>query len=311
MNFIRALSFALGGCALLGPVAARPADAEVPALTQKVNAAIECINRLSERSYSSRQRYFSWVGKNGPTGKERIIYGTYTIYDTSDCKKKVEKANALEPRETEFEALASAYVEAVVALEPLLKEADDYYSQEDYKDDRMAKGKALHPRLVAAWNTFAKADEKLRADLDVLQDKEAARRLVQIEKTEGIKGRYHIEAVMISAKRLMRANNATPPDLAAITEALSGYEAILKATEDYAGANKDARIGSSFINEAKGFLTTAKQLMRRIRDKVPYSQGDRMILNTGSGAWMVEGSPARLRRDYNQLIGSYNRGARF
>ena len=116
---------------------------------------------------------------------------------------------------------------------------------------------------------------------------------------------------MISAKRLMRANNANPPDLAAITEALSGYEAILKATEEYAAANKDAKIGSSFVSEAKSFLTTGKQLMRRIRDKVPYSQGDRMILNTGSGGWMVEGSPARLTRDYNQLISSYNRGARF
>jgi len=311
MTSIRALALAIGAIVLLGAPAAHPANAQPSALTQKINAYIGCINRLSERSYASRQRYFSWVGKNGPTGKERIIYGTYTIYDTSGCKRDVEKVNALEPRQGELEATASAFVDAVVVLEPLLKEADDYYSQEDYKDDRMAKGKSLHPRLVAAWNAFAKADEKLRADIDVLQDQESARRLVEIEKTEGIKDRYHIEAVMISAKRLMRANNATPPDLAAIIEALNGYEAILKATEAYVGANKGAKIGSSFVNDAKSFLATGKQLMRRIRDKVPYSQGDRMILNTGSGAWMVEGSPARLTRDYNQLVGSYNRGPRF
>jgi hypothetical protein len=301
------LALAVGASVLLASLTPRPTVAQVPALTEKINAAIGCINRLSERSYSSRQRYFSWVGKNGPTGKERIIYGTYTIYDTTDCKKKVERASALEPREPELEAVMSAYVEAVVALAPLLKEADDYYSQENYKDDKMAKGKALHPRLVAAWEAFAKADEKLRADVDVLQDKDAARRLVEIEKTEGIKDRYHIEAVMISAKRLVRASNAKPTDLAAVTEALGAYEAILKATEDYAGA----KIGSSFISEAKAFLTSAKQLMRRIRDKTPYSQGEKMILNTGSGGWMVEGSPARLTRDYNQLISSYNRGARF
>jgi hypothetical protein len=36
-----------------------------------------------------------------------------------------------------------------------------------------------------------------------------------------------------------------------------------------------------------------------------------MILNTGGGAWMVEGAPARRTRDYNQLIGSYKRGAKF
>ena len=311
MTVIRALALAVTAGTLLASPAGGPAVAQVPALTEKVNAAIECINRLSERSHLSRHRYFSWASKNGPTGKERIIYGTYTIYDTSDCKNKVEKANALEPHESEFEAAASAYVEAVVALEPLLKEADDYYSQENYKDDRMAKGKALHPRLVAAWDAFAKADEKLRADLDVLQDKDSARRLADIEKTEGIKDRYHIEAVMISAKRLMRANKATPPDLAAIIEALGDYEEILKATEAYAGADKGAKIGSSFVSDAKSFLATGKQLMRRIRDKIPYSQGDRMILNTGSGGWMIEGSLPRLTRDYNQLIGSYNRGARF
>jgi hypothetical protein len=35
-----------------------------------------------------------------------------------------------------------------------------------------------------------------------------------------------------------------------------------------------------------------------------------MMLNSG-GAWMVQGSPARLMRDYNQLLSSYNSGAKF
>ena len=240
----------------------------------------------------SRARYFSWAGKNGPTGKERIIYGTYTIYDTSDCRKNVDKANALEPRDAELEAAASAYVEAVVALEPLLKEANDYYDQENYKDDKMAKGKALHPRLVAAWNAFATADPKLRTGIDVLQDKRAVERLAEIESTDGRKERYHVEALMISAKRVMRTETAATPNIAQITEAVADYESIVKATDEYAGANKDSKIGSSFVGTAKSFLTTAKQLMRRVRDKVPYSSGDRMMLNSGGGAWMVEGSPA-------------------
>ena len=110
------------------PLRSRQAAAPPSSLTEKLNAYVGCINRLSERSYESRSRYFSWVGKNGPTGKERIIYGTYTIYDTSDCRKNVEKANALEPRDAALEAAASAYVEAVSKLEPLLKETDDYYT---------------------------------------------------------------------------------------------------------------------------------------------------------------------------------------
>jgi hypothetical protein len=42
---------------------------------------------------------------------------------------------------------------------------------------------------------------------------------------------------------------------------------------------------------------------------VPYSQGDRMMLEAGGG-WMVEGSLPRLMRDYNQLVDAYNRASR-
>jgi hypothetical protein len=283
-----------------------PPPSDPPSLAEKLNAYIGCINRLSERSYDSRRRYFSWAGKNGPTGKERIIYGTYTIYDTSDCRKNVEKANALEPRDAELEAAASAYADAVSKLEPLLKEADDYYSQEDYKDDKMAKGRALHPRLVAAWDAFASADTALRRGVESINDRRALERLAAIEQSEGKNARYHVEAVMIGAKRVVRSMDK--PDVAVVTKALNEYEALVRATEQLA-ADGDAKIGSFFISNAKSFLTSAKQLMRRIRDKVPYSQGDKMMLSSGGG-WMVEGSPQRLMRDYNQLVESYNRGGR-
>jgi Protein of unknown function (DUF3829) len=312
MKFVRVLMLALGTVLGHGLYETGSVRAETPSLTEKLNAYVECINRLSERSYESHERYFSWVdAKKGPTGKERIIYGTYTIYETTDCKAAVEKANALEPRDDSLEAAASAYVEAVVALEPLLKETDDYYEQENYKDDKMVKGKALHPRLVAAWTAFAAADQKLRTSIDEIQDKQAAEKLAEIESTEGRKERYHIQALMMRAKRLMRVQSADKPDLAKITAELGEYEDIAKATEAYTQANKGSKIGSMFVDNAKTFLVTAKQLMRRVRDKVPYSDGDRMMLESGGGAWMVEGSPARLMRDYNQLVESYNSGANF
>jgi hypothetical protein len=310
MNPIRATVLAGALVALMGPLPSTRAAAEAasPSPTEKLNAYVGCINRLSARAYESRARYFSWASKNGPTGRERIIYGTYTIYDTADCRKNVEKANALEPRDAELEAAASGYAEAVGKLEPLLKEADDYYTQENYKDDRMAKGKALHPRLVAAWDAFASADKTLRSGVDAINDRRALEKLAAIEASEGKKARYHVEALMIQAKRVLRAEDAGKPELAAITEALNEYETTVKGTEEFAGGGQ-GKIGSMFVDNAKSFLTTAKQLMRRLRDKVPYSTGDKMMLNAGSG-WMVEGSPPRLMRDYNQLVDSYNSGAR-
>jgi hypothetical protein len=287
------------------PTPDKKPGADAAALTGKLNAYVGCINRLSERSFESRERYFSWAAKSGPTGRERIIYGLYTIYDTSDCKKNVEMANASEPRDAELEAAATAYADAVSKLEPLLKEADDYYEQENYKDDKMAKGRALHPRLVAAWDAFAAADKSLRAGVESINDRRALTRLAEIEASEGKKMRYHIEAIMLSAKRVWRAEQASTPDVAAITAAIAEYESLVTAAERLPA--DDGKIGSFFINTAKGFLTSSKQLMRRIRDKTPYSQGDRMMLS-GGGGWMVEGSPPRVLRDYNQLIESYNRG---
>jgi Protein of unknown function (DUF3829) len=230
--------------ALLTAFAADMASAQKSPLTEKLNAYVGCINWLSERSYDSRSRYFSWAAKSGPTGKERIIYGTYAIYDTSDCKKNVEKANAMEPHDAALETAATAYADAVS------KRTDDYYSQENYKDDKMAKGKALHPRLVAAWDAFASADQKLRGEVEAINDRRALEKLAEIEKSEGRKTRYYVEALMIQAKRVLRAEDAKNPDVAAITQALNEYEETIKVAEQASGAGEMPKIGSFFMSNA-------------------------------------------------------------
>ena len=161
----------------------------------------------------------------------------------------------------------------------------------------MAKGRALHPRLVAAWDAFASADKALRSGVEAINDRRAAERLAEIERSEGRKARYHVEALMIHAKRVLRAQDTDKPDIAAMTQALNEYEAPSRRLENFR-LGRRGKIGSFFIGNSKSFLITAKQLMRRIRDKVPYSQGDKMMLD-GGGGWMVEGSPPRLMRDYN------------
>ena len=300
---------ALCAAVLFAPLAADRATAQTPSLTEKLNAYIGCINRLSERSYKSRSRYFSWADKKGPTGDERIIYGTYTIYDTSDCKKNVKKANAMEPHDAALEAAASAYAEAVGKLEPLLKEADDYYSSRTTRTTGWRRARPCTPVSSPRGMRSPAPTRQLRGAVDTINDRRAAEKLAEIERSEGRKSRYYVQALMIQAKRVMRTEETEKPDLAAITQALNDYEGTIKAAEQFSGAGGDAKIGSMFIGNAKSFLITAKQLMRRIRDKVPYSSGDKMMLNNAGSGWMVEGSPPRLLRDYNQLVDSYNRGA--
>ena len=135
----------------------------------------------------------------------------------------------------------------------------------------------------------------------------ALEKLAAIEQSEGRKVHYYVEALMIHAKHVLLAEKAATPDVAAITQGLNDYEEAIKGAEQASGAGGDAKIGSIFMSNAKSYLVTGKQLMRRFRDREPYSAGDRVIMNSGSG-WMVEGSPQRLLRDYNQLVDAYNRG---
>ena len=62
------------------------------------------------------------------------------------------------------------------------------------------------------------------ASVEAINDRRALEKLAEIEKSEGRKARYHVEALMIQAKRVLRAEDATNPDVAAITQALNEYE---------------------------------------------------------------------------------------
>ena len=176
--------------------------------------------------------------------------------------------------------------------------------------DTVARLVTLHrpDRLVAAWDAFGAADHRLRAEVEAINERRALEKLAEIEKSEGKKTRYYVEALMVHAKRVLRAQQTEKPDLAARTQAVNVYEETVKSAEQASSAGAGPKLGSFFLSNAKSYLVTAKQLMRRIRDHVPYSTGDRMMLGNAMSGWMVEGSPPRLLRDYNQLVESYNRG---
>jgi hypothetical protein len=280
-------------------------------ITDKLQAHIGCINRLSERAQQSQNRYTSWAGKAATLNtKPKNILGLYDIYDPADCAKNVEASNAAEPRHPALEAAGSGYVASAIALQSVLKTANDYYDQSNYKDDKMALGKELHPKLLAAYASFEKADGQLRGLVESISDEQQAAALVEIEKAEGRSARYLVEAMMIKAKALVRAEgnvDEKKADLSAVTPALAAFEASVKELEDHKSKNPKAELPMMLVSNSKTFLTSAKEFMRRLRDKVPYNDGERMMMNQPGAGWMVSGSQAQLTRNYNQLIEAYNR----
>lgn len=287
---------------------AQDADA---AVGRKLDAAIACINRLSERAFDSRNRYVDWAGSKAKMkNKPRNVLGLYTIYETDDCAKGVAEAASMAPAQPELESASAAYVKAVQGLEPLLKEADDYYEQENYKDDKFAKGKEMHGKLLAAWEEFGKADGALRGVVDRISSERQVAELARVEKAEGRNARFHVMNTFLQAKALVRLETDVEMkkmDVAKVTEQLAVYETAVKELEAFAEGQGSGKIDSFFVSSAKEVLVTAKALMRRVRDKEGFSTGDQMMLSQPGAGWMVEGSQPRLIRDFNQLVDNYNR----
>ena len=242
--------------------------------------------------------------------KPRNVLGLYTIYETDDCAKGVSEAASATPNNVPLEEASAGFVKSVQTLEPLLKEADDYYEQENYKDDKFAKGKEMHGKLLAAWDDFRAADRKLRGVVQDIGDVRQTAELARVEKEEGRSAKFHMMNTFLSAKALVRAEASVEMDkmdLAKVTELLAAYEKTVKELEDFAASPQGGRVDSFYVNTAKDVLVSAKGLMRRVRDKTGFDQGEQMMLSQPGAGWMIEGSQPRLIRDFNQLVDNYNR----
>lgn len=145
---------------VLNGFSAAPGVIGTPALAQatvevtdeaidKMNAYVQFLNR-SMRASESLERYASWVDmKKGPTGKESIVYGLYSLYDVRTEIAAVEAATKAEPKMPELDAAILAYVETYKKIAPAIEKANKYYDRQDYKSDKMEGGKAYHKDIAA------------------------------------------------------------------------------------------------------------------------------------------------------------------
>src|SRR5690606_23515948 len=274
------------------------------ALVKKSNLYIsKCFKNYSIRVRESHLRYLSWIKdpKAGPTGKERNIYGLYQLNgDGSDCETAVNEAKAADPSMPELEAAADEFVGVLKAVVPLIAEAYKYYDQENYKDDDFTKGKEMHAPLMEAFDNFDAVYKKFAAETDKVEDNVAQVQLEEYKDDPSKKYEYNADDLSVKAKTLivdlrdMKIEDMSDEDLQQLIEAT---EAALTETKN----SKSGPTAGIFLNQADDFVKASKELMRRIRDKEPFSDFDRRQLGTSSG-WMVDGSPDKVISVYNRMV---------
>jgi len=278
-----------GSSSALAQTATDPASME--AATTKMNAYVEFLNRTL-RASESLQRYDSWVDmKKGPTGKERIIYGLYSLYDVRDEANAVTAAAGAEPKLPDLDAAMLAYVETYQQLAPVIERANKYYERQDYKSDKMEAGKAFHKDIAALTPVYeerrAKADSTLRTEkvkLDLAG-------LEALEKAEGRKSRWHVRNVMFRAEAMMDLMPTNEKPVVAMPEfekSLNDYAAAVKAFDDYALDHPD----SFHVFESQPASLLSK--LRSFDEKLQKAKGD---ARKGAGEdmeWLIS--------DYNTMV---------
>lgn len=296
------------------PVAAaseKPAAEDPTAqLASKMNLFVECFNTADSSVRESAMRYLSWIDNvaTGPTGKERKVntLGDITPFELESCTKAINQAVKAKPALPVLDYAAAKYLYELRALAPLVSQAHRYYSQEDYKDDGFAKGKEMHLPLAGAFKAFINASDIYGAELEKESSALNAAQLAEIEKTEGRHIAWYRLALVTQGKQLSMKFDEESPDINDVTKAIDAYGALLAEASKSTANEPGKPIGWSIVlNRAETFLKDSKDLVRRLRDKTPYSHGDKMMMDGGSG-WMVSGSPMRVLKSYNELVQASN-----
>lgn len=280
-------------------------DDKEDSLVKKTNFYIsECYNRYSNRVVESHNRYAMWV-KNldqGPTGRETLVYGLYDVNgDGSDCEKAITSAKTLEPSMPSLEDAADNYVVALKDVIGQIRGIYGYYEQEDYKDDNFAKGKAAHAGLMTSFNAFKDANAAFTTEVDKLEDEVAQKELTRLTDA----GKRHDALIVesgIKAKKIKNLLQQKEYDQLTADE-INPLIEDFSTTVDALRADDSKAMGASYVNSCDEFSKASKELMRRIRDGKKFSDSDRRFISSGAG-WMVEGSPQKVIKAYNDMIQS-------
>ncbi len=280
-------------------------------LSAKLQGYITCINGVSSSLSDAAERYLGYVDREaGPTKKTASSSVIYEIPDPQACLDGLRAANTAAPALDDVDAAGAAYLEALEAVIPLNAEAYTYYDNENFKDDKLAKGIELHPKLLKAFDAFKAADDTLRTVVESHNDALHERALVAVQQEHGRKLLFHTKNVMQAAKPLLAASQSefATLDEKALDAAFGKFEAAVDECQTYAEAHEKEADSvthfSWFLDEAVELKKQAKTLIRRKRDGQDWtdSEVEFMVRHHRN----PDGHPAAISDKYNDLVGNSN-----
>lgn len=282
------------------------------ALYRKLRQVVECANTIADKAYLGRQRYLTWADpEKGPAiveGKE--IHGPYTIKIGNKCKVWAEQAAVTPPLHGDIDRAIKAWAVTTEPLFHVLLDANDYYMNKKYVADAMAHGRDLHPKLLAGWEAFAKADRDLVAVLApvlrLLEGREVIRARRENPEVEGLIRDSLVHARMTMEQLVAIESGAS---LANVGENLNGLkrEAGRIAALDAGRNHEELSVLTTFVLSKRltEFADEGLSWIDRKSTNLAFTKEELMRVDVGEGA-MVSASPDRVRFRYLRLVDTSN-----
>ena len=245
-------------------------EGQTAAYVGKSNAVVGLLN-TSLRASESWRRYLSWADvRRGPTGKERIIYGLYSVSDSSarDAVAKARQGAAAEPAIPALDGATRELADAFEALFPIMNEAEAYYDRKDYLYDKMKGGKELHARLVPAALAYLAAREKAEDLQEQFKEMLDRHQLARLEASEGRSVRWHARYTTMLAKKavdLLPRDPRKAGDLKAFDAALASFGDAVKDFDTAVRTTGKSGVGDSSPRDILGKLREMRAELGRGR----------------------------------------------
>ncbi len=241
--------------------------------------------------------------------KKNPMAGTYfaprTPSSLNDLTKSATEIAKQEPK-WEIDATVVPFCEALLNLTSLLEQAKAYYRSKDYVDDSYARGKELHPKIMAAVETVYKAQDAFEQGMAAM-DVQKLLESLQSMRAAGLKIRpAAIDMIQILRESIVEINRVTADGTKPGALTLAEYQPIydklvvvykeLEAVISDEALAKQENINMSTLRtlgtSAKNIKRQASSVMEGLQKKIPY---------TPSSTKDFGGSLSRMVDTYNDL----------
>lgn len=192
------------------------ADAtEDEAVRKKLAPIIDCINHsdfVLQRTFVQYRRLLDDIKRSGSGSMSGGGFkdGNPGFANSLKCADGLDQFVKASPKIDDLDRAVSDYATAIRAFAPIATEANRYYGQGDYKDDKWAKGRELDGKLQPLIAKLEQASEGLHIGVKRELKGIRLRQLAALEAKSGKNLRWHAENFMILARDALDAIEENP-----------------------------------------------------------------------------------------------------